>query len=246
METCEFSETQFVIGYLREILNAKFYAFPYFHWITPSTRMERATASDFIIKNFNGKYRFSEYYQFKRSHLFNKEVFNEINSTRSIDTSLRNYLGFSIYNKSSTQQFNTLQKIAKRSRSKAYYCAPNFHTISEFRNYFGKNTITDNSKLFDFSQPIMQTVNIALNSNHKIIFDGNLSYICSDINEIKNINASERQKYEINSDINSLKEEIDFASSIINENEKNIIDIKQTLFINTGIIWITYFDEFIV
>lgn len=64
----EFSETQFVFGYLRELFDQykgtrwSPTASPYFS--LPSTVKEKATSADFLIN----LYSHSEYYQFKRSH----------------------------------------------------------------------------------------------------------------------------------------------------------------------------------
>ena len=117
MEKAEFSETQFVIGYTRELFSSFSYSPPFcFTIYAPSTKEEKKFASDLILKHFKGSsYRFSEFYQFKRSKFFKGEVFNDLSGKTIIDTSKAPKYGFSIYNTVKTLQFNTLQKLAKNN-----------------------------------------------------------------------------------------------------------------------------------
>jgi hypothetical protein len=196
MENCEFSETQFVIGYTRELFNFFPYTFPFYYFIhAPSTKEEKKLASDLILRHYKGNYfRFSEFYQFKRSKYFNREVFSDLKGKSIIDTSVNPKYGFNIYNSKKTKQFNTLQKLSANKRNRVYYCAPAFHAISEFNRFFGSSTIQSNSKVFNFIQPLIQSAKIPLGSNHKIVFDNTSSHICSDPIEIESLFANERFK----------------------------------------------------
>ncbi len=206
MEKSEFSETQFVIGYTRELFNSFAYVFPYYYIIhAPSTKLEKESGSDLILKHYADRYyRFSEFYQFKRSKYFNREVFSDLKGKAVIDTSANPKYGFNIYNSKNTQQFNTLQKLAKKRRYRVYYCAPAFHTTPEYNQHFRAETILNNSVVFNFSQPLLQSAIIPLGSNHKIIFDKTVSHICSDPIEIEGTLASERNKF--NDDSNSYRQ----------------------------------------
>jgi hypothetical protein len=194
MKKCEFSETQFVIGYSRELFNSFAYFFPFHYEIyAPSTKEEKRWASDLILRHYNGRrYRFSEFYQFKRSKYFDSEVFSDLSGKTKIDTSVTPKHGFNIYNTKATRQFNTLQKLAKKRKYRVYYCAPMFHTLSEYNRYFSASNIQNNSKVFNLSQKHFQSAKIALDSNHTVIFDRNSSHICSDPIEIESSIASER------------------------------------------------------
>jgi len=75
MKKAEFSETQFFIDYCKELFN---YTLECIIFTAPSTREEKARVSAMIIRylSANGQYKYSEFYQFKRSKYYNKEVFN--------------------------------------------------------------------------------------------------------------------------------------------------------------------------
>lgn len=194
MKKCEFSETQFVIGYSRELFNSFVYFLPFHYELyAPSTKEEKKLASDLILKHYNGsKHRYSEFYQFKRSKYFDSEVFSDLSGKTEIDTSVNPKHGFNIYNTKSTKQFNTLQKLAKIRKYRVYYCAPMFHTLADFNMYFNSGTIQNNSKVFNLSQKHFQSAKIALDSNHTVLFDRNTSHICSDPIQIESSVASER------------------------------------------------------
>lgn len=226
MEKAEFSETQFVIGYTRELFSSFGYISP-FHFIihAPSTKEEKEFASDLILKHYQGRsYRFSEFYQFKRSKFFNGEVFNDLSGKTLIDTAITPKYGFSIYNSIKTKQFNTLQKLAQKRRYRVYYSAPLFHTVREFNTYFNSFTVQSNSLLFNFSQPTLQGAIIPPGSRHQIIFDRKASHICSDPIKIEGILASERniknevRKYNLETEV---KELYNFAIEEIEKNNLN-------------------------
>lgn len=186
MQKCEFSETQFFIGYARELFNS---ISSIYRIIAPSTLAEKAYAADLILEHFNKRhvYKFSVYYQFKRSHLHNKEIFSSLRGGNVLDTKHKRMYGFNIYNSIKTRQFNVLQKLATKPRSKVYYCAPLFHTIDKYDKHFSMSTIKRNSILFDMADDEIQKVRIPLNSNHGFVFNRSEQYLCSDPVKIKGI-----------------------------------------------------------
>jgi len=253
MAKCEFSETQFVIGYLRELFNEKNTFCPFFRWYMPPNRTESRMASDLIIKSLANGYTHSEFYQFKRSHLFNKKIFG--NNGNQINTSINPHYGFKIYNKSTTKQFDTLKRIARKKYHKVYYCAPKFHTIKEFRINYRNNLIINRSRLIDLSQPKIQALNINVNTNHHLIFDDVNNFICSDIIEVEGLNGAEQRnlEFKINDGSNSnFKETIDLIKKEINDFDNiigetiydysNVLSLRDAFTAQTGIIWLPYFN----
>lgn len=198
MEKSEFSETQFVMGYTRELFNSISGPIPFRFTISaPSTAQEKKSGSDLIIKHFAGRYyRYSEFYQFKRSKYFNAEIFSDLSGKITIDTATTPKYGFNIYNSKKTQQFNVLQGLSANRRNHVYYCAPLFHTTGEYNQYFDSGSIMSNSLVFDFRTSGLNGIIIPAGSNHQIIFDRNISHVCSEPIEVKGIIASERNKYE--------------------------------------------------
>lgn len=260
MEKSEFSETQFVIGYTRELFSSFNYVFPFYFFIqAPSTREEKKLASDLILKHYKGhSCRFSEFYQFKRSKYFNKEVFSDLSGKTIIDTSKKPKYGFSIYNSIKTQQFNTLQKLALKKRNRVYYSAPLFHTLNEFNSYFNAYTIQSNSIVINFSQPNLQAAVITPGSNHQIIFDRTSSHICSEPLEIESFLASERNTlyktdiYEENKLEIEIKELYNFVIKEIEANNMdsnfehpdiNLFEVREMLLSYFNIHWFPIFSE---
>ncbi len=261
MEKSEFSETQFVIGYTRELFNSFYYTLPFYYLFhAPSTKEEKNFASDLILKHYKGRsYRFSEFYQFKRSKYFNKEVFSDLKGITTIDTSTNPKYGFNIYNSKKTKQFNVLQKLAGNRRNRVYYCAPSFHTTAEFNRYFGASTIQNNSKVFNFSQPFIQSAKIPLDSNHKVIFDSISSHICSDPVEIESSFANYRfnqyaeedfinpSEYNLESEVKELYNFVVEEISILQLDESferpdvNIFEVREMLLTYFNIHWFPYF-----
>lgn len=260
MKKCEFSETQFVIGYSRELFESFAYTYPFYYTIfAPSTKEEKKWASDLILNHYKGSsYRYSEFYQFKRSKYFDSEVFADLSGKAKIDTSVAPKHGFNIYNTKATRQFNTLQKLAKKRKYRVYYCAPMFHTLAEFNRYFSSNNIQNNSKVFNLSQKHFQSAKIALDSNHTVIFDRNISHICSDPLEIESSLASERNsqyqdslnneqtRYDLEREIKELYsfavEEI--SNLQLNENfarpESNLFEVRDMLITYFNIYWFPF------
>ena|SRR5688572_31679036 len=170
MKDSEFSEMQFVLGYTRELFNSL--GFP-FRISAPSTREEKQQASDLIIKIYNrsNNYRYSEFYQFKRSNYYNKEIFDSLKGGLTINTATIPKYGFKIYNKRETRQFNVLKRLAIKPKCRVYYCAPLFHTIKEYNRNFSTLSILNNSKVFPVLAEEFQKIRIPLDSNHSIILD---------------------------------------------------------------------------
>jgi hypothetical protein len=257
MVKAEFSETQFVVAYLREAFTEWEKKFPFYRWYMPSTATESRTATDLILKYGSGKYKYSVFYQFKRSNFYNLEKITDLAKTKVIDTGVDNSYGFKIYNKSTTKQFNVLQRLARFKKNEVFYCAPLFYTIAECRNYFRSNSILDNSKLIDFKDASMQAVTIPFDSYHRVIFDKTNSYICSDINEVKGYIAREKLaslNYDVGDDsekcfnlnLEELRKILFEDDRQLNEkdNRNNIFYLREELATIYNIIWIPIFDEF--
>ena len=77
MKNALFSETQFFIGYCRELFIDISLPFPS---IAPSTRKEKASVSEMIICHLSktDRYRYSEFYKFKHSKYYNTAIFHGI------------------------------------------------------------------------------------------------------------------------------------------------------------------------
>lgn len=255
MSKPQFSETQYFIGYLRELLPT----FPYRYLIyAPSTREEKQYASDIVIKHFKIRYRYSEYYQFKTSRYLNNRTFSDLHGKVLIDTSVTPKYSFKVYNSKKTKQFNVLQKLAAKPRKRVYYCAPLFHTVAEFNHHFTHRTILNNSKLMDLSQNALQSVRIPLGSTHKIIFDRTTTHICSDPLEISGVIASDRiigydegqisEQFSLESEI---KELYNWSLGLIREEfdsnfeapSMNLFEVRDLLLTYFNINWVPIFDQ---
>ena len=262
MEKSEFSETQYVFGYIRELFSQTLTSPEHFLIYAPSTREEKKLASDIILDFYHDKsFRYSECYQFKRSKYYNNESFTEFNTRREILTLNNPKYGFNIYNSAKTKQFNTLQSLALEPNKRVYYCAPIFHTIEQFNNFFRTQSIHYHSKVINFSQPILQNAIIPTNSNHHMIFDRNTSYLCSEPKQIESYIASERNRQYIELDKETYKK-IDFEKEIeylykwvvdkiyqykLNENFEppivNFFEVREMLLLYFNIHWFPYFSN---
>jgi hypothetical protein len=193
MAKSEFSETQFVFGYLRELYDKLSvtswspYLKPYF--TLPSTVKEKDISADFLIRY----YSHSEYYQFKRSDRL-KYKLGTVEKDAGVPHSFRTYYRFDIYNKKTVLksgavkigQFEKLVDLAKNQNDRVYYCAPCFHTEKEFLHHFYDNEIIKNSVRIDCSQfdsPQFQAPNFDINDGnaHCMAYrvDKNHGYLCS-------------------------------------------------------------------
>ena len=159
MAKSEFSETQFVFAYLRELFQRysstlwSLKAPPDSHFL--STVKEKDISADFLIKH----YSHSEYYQFKRSDRL-KYKLGALEKSAGVAPDFRTYYRFHIYNRRSTMpdgtekagQFEKLRDLASNPGDRVYYCAPCFHTEEEFFDSFNKSTIINRSIRIDCSQ----------------------------------------------------------------------------------------------
>ncbi|MFD2943289.1 hypothetical protein [Flavobacterium notoginsengisoli] len=262
MAKSEFSETQFVFGFLNE-LHSRSSAFGYSQWsyfMFPSTSLEKDLPVDFFV-DF---YSHSEYYQFKRSdYLFGRRGAAEIKS--GLTNTYLPYYRFHIYNKASTRggmiypgQFEMLRKLASTfPTDRVYYCAPCFHNEFDFHNYFQNRLILANSIVIDcsqFNQTKFFPPNFDINDGdeHYMIYKLSTNgYICSQTQEISIQKAEKILEYsETRKDgnflatLNTLYNEIylndglDNIEKLASENIINqIILVQSHLIQNYNIIW---------
>lgn len=195
MAECQFSETQFVMGFLGEYFNQYRLTYPGRKppFTVPTTSMEPMSGSDFIIQGLSN----IQFFQFKRSELMRvKRGDREIAS--GLPKSFRPYYRFKIYNSGNIPQFDRLRYIASlHPRFKTYYCAPKFSTNQKFHDFFWNQGIIDNSAIINcdqFNQSRFLPPNFDINDGdlHYMVFNNasSIGYICSerrDFNLTKNI-----------------------------------------------------------
>lgn len=198
MAKSEFSETQFVFGFLREFFERyktthwSPVSYPYF--TLPSTVKEKELSADFLIRH----YSHSEYYQFKRSDRLRQRLGSRERDS-GVPDSFRTYYRFDIYNRRTVDkngklrkgQFEKLVEKAALPNDRVYYGAPCFHTESEFLDAFENSEILNRSVLIDCSQfvipPLASSFNINDGNEHCIVFrnDKDYGYICSEAKMIR-------------------------------------------------------------
>lgn len=167
MEADRFSETKFVVGFLREyfsFLGDPFWLFSSFRM--PSTVTESKTGADFIL---NG----SVFFQFKRSDYLQSRR-GLPSDQRRISKSFYPCYRFKVYNSSHTKQFDTLRLLATDKRNHCAYIAPLFHTSREFDEYFSQQSIFRNSvsiELSQFSEGEFRGSRFREGATHHIIFN---------------------------------------------------------------------------
>jgi hypothetical protein len=208
MQPSDFSETQFVVGFLREFLNRPQKQFWLSNYLRlPSTVTERRTGADVIVEGCIG----SDFLQFKRSdYLQNRRGLP--NDQRRVDKSYFDCFRFKVYNSQRTRQFETLRKLAKRPNNYCAYIAPLFHTFNEFDTHFARASIMPNSieiECSQFNAGEFAALRYRNNSNHHILFNGrdNHCWFCSEPKIAKANHAillKERQS----------REQIDFISHV--------------------------------
>lgn len=186
----EFSETQFVFGYLnemyfRQINHPRFFPF-WEYFMFPSTLIEREFPVDF----FADFYTHSEYYQFKRSeHLESRRGTREIDE--GVPASFLDYYRFKIYNRTTATHLGQFEKLNALANSfpndLVCYCAPCFHTEFEFHNHFRYRSIISNSVIIScnqFNNSSFQPPHFDINDSldHYMVFKlgSRLGYLCSD------------------------------------------------------------------
>ncbi len=189
MAKCQFSETQFVMGYLGEYFEQLRTRFPYyrFHFALPSQIIEPLLGADFVIRHL----KTIDFFQFKRSeYLKRRRGDREIAS--GLDKSFVPYYRFQIYNDGDIPQFDRLRYISTLHQNfRTYYCAPRFNTHREFQDLFWAKNIMPNSALIDcrqFDDPRFYRPNFDINDNqnHYLVFNnGTKGYLCSKKEEIE-------------------------------------------------------------
>lgn len=204
MKKCEFSESQFVVGYMAELIPWYNSLYPLWRWFMPTTAAEWRTGADVIVR----RYRYSEFYQFKRSHYYDHRVFSSLSpGGTTVNTGTTPHYGFKIYNNSTSKQFDTLQQLARKQRTQVYYCAPLFHTIPEFRRNHRNGQIRNSSILIDMSDPNIQGISVPYNSTHRMLYTNTQVHICSEIINVEKFYTGETKppppEYDNNEDKNS-------------------------------------------
>ena len=224
MAKSQFSETQFVFGYLSEEYLAQNRApglfSPWEYFMFPSTLIERELPVDF----FADYYTHSEYYQFKRSEYFQKRRGSR-EIAEGVPRSYLDYYRFKIYNNTTSTVLGQFEKLIELSRmfpnDLVCYCAPCFHTESEFLLHFQNRSIVRNSVIIDcqqFDHINFQPPNFDINDglSHYMVFKlgTNIGYLCSEPVEIQIMNAKSRVEGYITQEGNSF---LDTISTLYNE-----------------------------
>lgn len=221
MAKSQFSETQFVMGFLGEYFKRYRLRYPKRKapFTLPTTSVEPIFGSDFIIQGLSN----IEFYQFKRSEFMRiKRGDREIKS--GLPKSFRPYYRFKIYNKGTIPQFDRLRHIASlHPRFKAYYCAPKFSTNNEFFNFFWNQDIIDNTAIINCNQ-FNQSGFFPPYFN---INDGNIHYIVFNKTDTTGYLCSDKKGFKLTKDI--LKE-TEFHERGTRENLEFNIEIIDTLF----------------
>lgn len=254
----EFSETQFVFGYLNEMYFRQVgNPIPFWeYFMFPSTLIEREFPVDF----FADFYTHSEYYQFKRSdYLERRRGSREIEE--GVPTSYLDYYRFKIYNRTTTSNLGQFEKLSELANSfpndLVCYCAPCFHTEFEFHEHFRKRTIISNSVIINcnqFNQPVFQKPKFDINDgkDHTMVYKlgSTLGYLCSETQEIKIVNAKARfeliknQKGEksLLNTINTLYDEFYLKDELEAEFQKQYTDKIDERFYLVGIYLLQYYN----
>lgn len=202
MASAEFSETQFVFGYLTELYFSNYRhhrTSPFWYYFGfPSTFMERNFPVDF----FADYYSHSEYYQFKRSEYIGRRRGNaEIRA--GVPVSFLKYYRFKIYNRSTVTvkgQFEKLIELANSFKGDLIcYCAPCFHTEWDYHHHFSKKSIIQNSIIIDCDQfnslsfqPPYFDINDGFGHYMAYKLDSPNGYLCSETKEIKTSKGLDR------------------------------------------------------
>lgn len=211
MAKSEFSETQFVFGYLNEYLESFRSKYPGRRepfWF-PTTVEEPKFGSDIIMKGLKS----INFIQFKRSELMNsRRGKQEIKS--GLDRIFLPYYRFKVYNSGNIPQFDRLRDIAGLSNNfKVYYCAPRFISNQNFQDYFWRREIVRNSVLIDckqFNQPGFKKPYFDINDGEKhfMVYNySNTGYLCS---EKKGFKTTENP-------LDERDKNVDFEYSIIDQ-----------------------------
>lgn len=230
MEHSNFSETQFVIAHLRELLDR-----PKSFWLDnflrmPSTSTEKHTGADAILGN--KKTKGSYFLQYKRSdHLHSRRGLRI--PQKSIDKGFFPCYRFKVYNSSRTAQFDTLRSLARRKENYCAYVAPLFHTFEEFDSFFSSQTIMQNSvviELGQFNTGSLASLNVVQGELHHLLFNRQDQHgiFCSDPIEIKKKSGASFRESLIGAQTTSFEEEVKLVASYLLSEEILSSDILQT------------------
>lgn len=269
MAIYEFSETQYVFGYLnemyfRQVRHPQFFPF-WEYFMFPSTLVEREFPVDFFADYFTH----SEYYQFKRSeHLQQRRGGREIDA--GVPASFLDYYRFKIYNRTTATHLGQFEKLVQLANlfptDLVCYCAPCFHTEWEFHRHFRNKEIAANSVIiecrqFSNAQFQLPAFNINDKVNHYMVYKLNSStgFLCSKPKELKVLSAeirSELSKIKIGKEaffqtIDTLYEEIymkeefkeEFNRQITEKPGERFFIIGNYLFQYYNIVWQPIFRE---
>ena len=188
---CEFSETQFVVGILTELINNCWK--PGKAWTSPripTQKKEKEKGYDFTIK---GAVR-TLFFQFKvpeKKTTKKGKYWEEFKEP---------YYEFKIWPDSLTHQHNELVDLAKADpRNRVYYCSPGFHTFEEFDKNYTDRTIARKS----IYVPCAALPKISGNDKHDISYT---------FKSKKRIYKMHSQEFEIQAfDIEELKADVENA-----------------------------------
>ena len=223
----QFSETQFVMGFLGEYFNAYRSRYPLRKppFVLPTTSLEPLTGSDFIIRGLSS----IEFFQFKRSEFMNARR-GDMEIKSGLPKSFRPYYRFKVYNDGHIPQFDRLRDIALLDKCfKPYYCAPLFHKQTEFQNYFWNQQIIANTAIINcnqFNQIGFKPPYFDINDGKHYMVYNNVSttgYLCS---KPKGFKLTENILFEKSEDENIVDNDtynvwlINTLYSFISENEK--------------------------
>jgi hypothetical protein len=253
MINSQFSETQFVIGFLREFLNRKSRRYWFQNFLkVPSTVTEIQTGADLIIEKVSG----SDFFQFKRSdYLKNRRGLPR--SQRQLDKSFFECFRFKVYNSSGSRQFDTLRMLAEKPNNYCAYIAPLFYRYSEFDTFFQNVSIMSNSIQIECSQfntGEFRSLNSSTGIHHLLFNDRDRHcWFCSDPIQAVSKPAilMKERAGEVSIDFASHVDEIlsvlielnyrNLRPSRENTTEQKIKIINDILFKENNIIWIPRF-----
>ncbi|PHQ27792.1 hypothetical protein [Leeuwenhoekiella nanhaiensis] len=240
----QFSETQFVMGFLSEYFNHYRSKYPKRKppFFLPTTSLEPVFASDFIIRGLSS----IEFFQFKRSEFMNARR-GDVEIKSGLPKSFKPYYRFKVYNDGHIPQFNRLRAIAALDkRFKVYYCAPKFHSNTEFQTLFWNNKIIENSAIINcnqFNQQGFKPPYFDINDGrqHYIVYNSvsTTGYLCS---KPKGFRLTKNIVFEKSEDANIVDNEtyniwlINTLYNFILENDDNVNNLELTKTANESLV----------
>ena len=137
---CEFSETQFVVCAMHELMNKLLPSGGWTMPFIPTQVEEKKVGYDCRLK---GPVK-TLFIQFKVSKKFTRKHAKHWNDFK------KEYYQFKIWPDSKTHQHNDLVDLANKSaKNRVFYCAPAFISNIEFENYYTKGEVLQNSIFVD-------------------------------------------------------------------------------------------------